>query len=336
MKKALLCIIITAMLLSCCFMFAPHVSAQTNDVKILSYTYYVDSLGILVVVGEIQNTGSNILSNIIITGTAFDPDGAALRDSYAPIYGNNILPQEKAPFLLQFANPQNSIDGTWNFVSIGKIELAVGQASVTNVYQYPDLKIIELSSYIDSTSSQRGAYWATGKVENIGSQNAQNIVVYGIFYNKDGDVIGVGYTDTLTPYTLSPGDTASFNVAPWDLNVSQASADKQVASYKMLVQVEGPTRDDGNVPTLTPGPTPGNSPTPLSSQNSNDTSSGINEWLLYIAVIIIVVIAIVAAYITFPRRKAPVNKKAKGKNLHSKSPSKKLQRQVSLPLLVMF
>ena len=42
---------------------------QKGNVKILNYSYYLDSLGLIVVVGEVQNQGTNTLTSVILTGS---------------------------------------------------------------------------------------------------------------------------------------------------------------------------------------------------------------------------------------------------------------------------
>ncbi len=56
--------------------------SQTQNIKIVSYTYYIDNLGYLDVVGEVQNVGSNTVTSVILTGTVYSSDGTDQADSY--------------------------------------------------------------------------------------------------------------------------------------------------------------------------------------------------------------------------------------------------------------
>ena len=142
------------MLMSSCLILVPHVSAQTSEVKILSYSYYIDNLGILDVVGEVQNVGPNVLTSTTLTGSVFsggvdqaDASCFVGLEQYAVEY---LAPNQKAPFYMEFYSPSNSADSNANWYSIGAVSivLTVSQANWTSSYQYPDLKVTSQSSSI--------------------------------------------------------------------------------------------------------------------------------------------------------------------------------------------
>lgn len=339
MKKTLVYTVVILTLLSLSVAMMPHVSAVEGiqSIKILSYSHYIDSLGILNVVGEIQNTGSSTVNNIFIVGSVKGADGSEIAQSQCRVSGQYILPQQKASFLMEFSQSPSGL-GAWATTPFSSIELTLVQATPTNQHQYSDFTLSDLSYYIDNNGNSSGVYWATGKITNTGNQNAQGVQVFATFYNSSGTVIGVGYTDskTLSPTTLSPGDIATFKVGPWDLNMYEVSENRKVTDYSILVQVSGPIiNDTGTAPTVPPTATigPSSSPPPTNS-DGNPINSSSNEWLVDIAIIIIVIVAIVAAIITFPRRKAPENKKLKSKKVPSKLPPKRPQSQTGLPYFV--
>jgi hypothetical protein len=340
MKKALIYTVVIFTLLSLSVAMIPHVSAVEGlqNIKILSYTHYIDSLGVLDVVGEIQNTGSTTVTNVYLLGTVNGPDGSQIEQSHAIVSAQFIVPQQKASFLMEFAQSPNGL-GQWRTTQFSTITLVVAQATPTNQHGYSDFSFSNLSYYIDNSVNSSGVYWATGKVTNTGNQNAQGVTIYATYYNASGAVIGVGNTDskTLTPTTLSPGGTATFKVGPWDLNMYEVSSDRKVANYNLFVQVTGPIiNDTGAPPTVPPTATIGAASSPPPTQNSggNPISSSSNQWLIYIAIIIIVIVAVVAAIVTRPRRKAPENKKLKNKKVPPKSQQKKPLRQASLSFSV--
>ncbi len=85
MKKILVSFLILLAVCSLSLTLVPGAHSQTSNVKILSYSYYIDSAGYFDVVGEVQNTGSNTLSQVVLTGTVFSSDGTAQSNSYAQI-----------------------------------------------------------------------------------------------------------------------------------------------------------------------------------------------------------------------------------------------------------
>jgi hypothetical protein len=69
MKKSVLYVFIALTLVSLGLAIVPTVFSQTQNIKIVSYTYYLDNAGILDVVGQVQNVGSNAVDPVILTGT---------------------------------------------------------------------------------------------------------------------------------------------------------------------------------------------------------------------------------------------------------------------------
>ena len=49
--------------------------SQIANIEVLDYSFYIDSLGYLVVVGQIQNTGSTTVESVIVVGIVSSFDG---------------------------------------------------------------------------------------------------------------------------------------------------------------------------------------------------------------------------------------------------------------------
>ena len=212
---------------------------QKGNVKILDYSYYIDSLGLIVVVGEVQNQGTNTLTSVILTGSIVSRDGIYQSNSYTiigipPAEITYLNSQQKAPFYMDFYPPQNSPDGTWNSIDIASINLQVAQANATANYQYPDLTITSKQSSIGSTTDDKGVFWVNGNIQNTGSQTASNITVFGTFYNSTGATVAVGYGNTVA--SLSPSGSASFKLGAFDLNQTGIPASKKITDYSLLIQ----------------------------------------------------------------------------------------------------
>ena len=216
---------------------------QKGNVKILDYSYYIDSLGLIVVVGQVQNQGSNTVISVIITGSIVSRDGNDQSSSYTiigvpPAEIAYLNPQQKAPFYMDFYPPQTSPDRTWNSIDIASVNLQVAQANATGKYQYPDLTITNKQSSIGSTTDDKGVFWVNGNIQNTGSQTASNITVFGTFYNSTGATIAVGYGNTVA--SLSPSGSASFKLGAFDLNQTGIPASKKITDYSLLINVQAP------------------------------------------------------------------------------------------------
>ncbi len=360
MRKSIVYFVVVLTLLSIGLVSVPSVHSQTQNIKILTYSWYVDSTGFLEVVGEVQNVGPNTINPVILVGSVYSPDQTDLSDSYCQVYVAYLAPQQKAPFSMPFPPPSSSQDITgtgtgtqaWDPSQIGSVSLSVATANATTSYQYPDLTITSNSHTIGTSGDLRGAYLVNGKIENTGTQTATNLTVVASFYNSSGTVIAVGYTDWLTPASLDPSKTLNFQVAAFDLNETGASTANTVTSYYLLVQTQGPVLQ-GNTPIITPNPNSGssssssttNSPTaaPTNSPSEGTTSSpttsstpvnagshsnnASNTTTIY-AIVIVVVIAAVAGAILALRKRAPPKTVKQVKKSKTIKEVKKAKKQV--------
>ena len=314
MKKSLavgLLIILTISSLS--LILIPGAHSQVESVKILNYSYYVDSAGFLDVVGEIQNIGANTVNPVVLTGTATTLEGEQ-NPSYTRAWVVDLVPQQKAPFYMEFSPPQGTTG--WFSEDVGDISLSVAMANATSDYLYPDLTITSSSGGVSHTGNFNGAYVVNGVIKNAGTQSASNVSVVGTFFNSTGAVVGVGYIDQLTPSVLEPSKSLSFQVAAFDLNQSIVPAALQIKSYSLLVQVESPILH-GAAPQPTPYTGSGSSggsqnPTPTSAASSgipsgnsdtDGTDSQSNNTIIYAAVIAVAIVAVAATLLVLKKRR---------------------------------
>ena len=224
---------------------APHAKAQTTQATILSYSWYTSQVttqtlatyyGDLVVVGEVENTGTTPLSTVSIHGDAYNSSGLVYL-GYADLIGvPELLPGQKAPFYMDFYPEESPCDTQAWVSSVTSVTLQLGAVVSTNQTQYSGLTIPtdSLSSYTSS-----GAYTVTGSIENDGDQTVGHVWVLVTYYNSSGTVIGMNCTNYLDPSgSLSPGNAVAFTAIPSD-NTAQMSS--QIANYALLVESD-PTR----------------------------------------------------------------------------------------------
>ncbi len=195
MRKSTVYFFVVLTLLSLGLTLVPRAFSQTQDIKIVSYSYYIDQWGDLDVVGEVQNVGPNTVNPVILTGSVYNTNKVDQADSNCPVWVLDLIPQQEAPFYMEFPQPSSSPDGTWRSVDISRIDLTVAEAKPTSSYQYPDLKITSSKASISTSAGLEGAYVVNGIIQNTGSQTAQNITVVGAFYNSTGTVVAVSYTN---------------------------------------------------------------------------------------------------------------------------------------------
>lgn len=294
MEKRVMCFIIAIVIISLTFSSIPRILSQTDAIKVVSYSYYVDNSGALDVTGEIQNVGANTIASVDLRGSIIDDTGADVSDSFTTAWVAYIVPQQKAPFIMEFPPPQD--DNTWEPGDVANVQLTVAQANATSQYQYPDLKITKSTPSIGTSGDYNGAYGVSGEIKNTGSQTATNLTVVAEFYNSTGSTVGVGYTTYLTPTNLAPSATTTFQIYALDLNQSQVPSYLKISSYSLLVQTQLPILQ-GSAPSVTPYQGSGS---PVSGTGSSAKSLN----LTLIAVIaVVVVLAVVGAIVMLKRRK---------------------------------
>ena len=273
--------------------------ADSSEAQVLSYSWYVapsttttaQYIGDLIVVGEIKDVGSNPLSRVIVTGTAYNASGGALASSESPVFSTFLLPGQKAPFYLDFI-PESSVSQDQSWVPfVTNVTVAVVLVEDSNQTANTGLQIPagSVSAAPDST----GTYSVTGAVQNIGTQASGQVWVVSTFYNASGTVVGLNYTDYLTS-SLSPGDIARFTATPID----NAAISSSIANYSLLVQYLP------FIAQATPTATT-SSPTPLSTQSTQPTASSapLSSGSIYAIVIVVVVILVVLVAIVLFRKR---------------------------------
>ncbi len=250
-----------------------QVSQVTTNIKVLSYSWYVNTAGDLIVVGEVQNTGTSILSSVSLTAAVYGSGTTELVSATGMPYVNDSLPQQKAPFYIDCGNPGAGAGLTAS--SVSNVEFTITNAPTTQSQQYQGLQI-------DHTFNETlgGSYIVTGVVFNNGNQTAKGINVVGTFYNSAGKVVAVGFVKSSV--ALIPGNQTVFSVSEFDPTTSLAS---QISNYSLLIQTS----------------TLQNSLS--TSSSSSPTSSSGSSVLIYIVVGIVVIVVVAAASLIFLRKR---------------------------------
>jgi hypothetical protein len=298
LKKIVASVILVILVISAfAALSAPNAKAQTTDAAILSYKWYTSPtntvlagyIGDLVVVGEVENTGTTTLGTIYIYGEALNSSGNVLNEVDYPVLAVPLLPGYKAPFYADF-NPVQSVTQDNSYTSsVTNVTLRVSIADATNQTVYQNLSTNSLSGFDNS-----GVYTVTGNVINNGSLTADNVWVATTFYDASEKVIGMNYTGYLST-ALAPDSEVPFIASPTD---NSASLSNDVKSYAVLVEYVStsppPTSHTGS-----PTPTPNNSPS--SSSKPKQTPTPVNSLVTYGAVSAVVVIVVVLAVLMLLR-----------------------------------
>ena len=311
MKKILIGLVLVILIVSSVSLLsAPRVKADSSEAKILSYSWYVapststlaQSIGDLIVVGEVQNVGTNTLGNVIVGAEAYNDSGGFEGSAQFAAFVTYLNPGQKAPFYLDFApeiTDPTTYDPSWAS-SVTNVTLHLLSASDSAQTQYSGLTI---PAGTVSVSNTTGTYTLTGTVQNTGDQTTGRVWVVTTFYNGSGTVVSLNYTGTYISQSLTPGKSVTFTATPVD-NTAQLTS--SIANYSILIQSD-PTPTATSTPAASATPTVQPSTSPTSSSQTTPTASslfGISASLISEAAIIAVVIVVIilAAFMLLRRR----------------------------------
>jgi hypothetical protein len=79
---------------------------NTRDINLISSSSYMDSIGSLHVVGELQNTSPEPRKFVEMVATLRDPSGNILDSDFTYSNVELLRPGEKSPFDITFSNEQ--------------------------------------------------------------------------------------------------------------------------------------------------------------------------------------------------------------------------------------
>jgi hypothetical protein len=246
------------------------VQAAYTGVTVLSHSSYVNSNGHFIVVGEVQNTGNHVLGNVSLDVAVSASNGSQFLSGATMAYVNDFLPQQKAPFYIDFDEIEfNTIPDAITF------SFNVSNHPPTNYIQYPDL-----SSIVTINGIVNEVYVVSGSITNNGVETANDVKVVGTYYNDEGTVVAVGVVILKGP--LAPNTSVNFTVTEFDAAPKLVT---KISDYSLLVQT---STEQFNLPSSM-------SPTP-----STDSSG--SSWLVYVGVSAVAIVVVVFVVLVFLRK----------------------------------
>jgi hypothetical protein len=137
-----------------------------------------------------------------------------------------------------------------------------------------------------------GNYTVSGIIQNTGDQSVEDVALASTFYNSNGTVIAVSFTDLGA--TLVPRQPTTFEVTPWD---NTATLSSEIENYTILIQSIPVT------PTTTPEQTTQPTSSPSGSPNPTQNPGIMTSIPTYaIVIVVIAVVAIIAGLMLLRRR----------------------------------
>jgi hypothetical protein len=217
--------------------------------------------------------GGYILSLVSLNALVYASDGTEIVSGSTTAYASYLLPQQKAPFYIDFGNP--GADSNSIYSSVSYVDFTVSNAPTTKDSEYAGLSLNPVFSGV-----VEGTYIVLGAINNIGNQTADSIRLVGTYYNSAGTVVAVGFNNING--SLTPNNSTEFTVSEFDATPNLVA---QISNYSLLVQTS--TLQN----TLS-----ASSPSPSSS--SFDSSR-----LIYPVVVTVVIVVIAVMVLAFLKRR---------------------------------
>jgi hypothetical protein len=210
--------------------------------------------GDLVAVGELQNVAQPTLGYAYVTGYAYvnETEVAIAQRQFMETFCSGT----KGSFYLDF-QPDDSITGDLSWVAnVTDVAVYVSYVYNTDLDMYQGLTVSSQGALDNS-----GVYTVIGSVENTGSETIGDVRVVTTFYNTNGTVVSLNYTEVLSD-SLAPGSSKTFVAIPVD-----SFPGDEIANYTAMVQSTIQMPDTTTSPTSTPTPTstPSATATPTST-----------------------------------------------------------------------
>lgn len=196
-----------------------------NDIIISeNHTPFIDSLGMLHIVGEVYNKGDNTYELVQITAYLYDENNTVIDVISWNVLTNYLLPHSKAPFDIIVA-----LD---NISSVASYKLEITDFDEV---QTPGqaLEIVSCSDNVDSL----GIMNVVCEVKNNGSKTSTSTQLTVTAYDENGNVVEVGLAYT-EPSSIEPGKKASGEVLLVN-NVEKISNYVVVVDSEEYVQIDG-------------------------------------------------------------------------------------------------
>jgi hypothetical protein len=298
LKKTIAFLIIIALILPALSAFtASTVKAQgsTSEAQVVSYRSYAapsntvlaSAAGDLIVVGEVQNVGSNVISNITVQGVGLSSTGQTLATVVTQAFVYDMLPGQKAPFYLDLS-VGSTTQGQNLASSVSSFNISVTSVTDTFERQYTGLKIPDpgLTGILDPTT---GTYTAVGTIVNNGTQTTGRVWAVVSFYDSAGKFVSFNYTNFLSD-SLRPSDATRFLAVPAD---DTADLSNQIVTSTATIDSLTNSQTTSGQPTSSPTATP-------------STSSMQFPTLPVIVVVVIVVGAVASLMLLRRRQKLPL------------------------------
>lgn len=186
-----------------------------GEVSIENDQKYVDTDGLLHIVGEIENNTSMPLNQIKISVLLIDDNGNEVKSVEGETVSNVVMPETKGAFDILIKNVKGE-------------NISNYQLSLDYNLTEPKNQVIEISNTVLTKDINNNTV-ITGVLENKGDITANMIRIIATLYDRDGNVVTVSESYT-KPDFLRAGDNSNFIIPFHEKSQSIQAVDYSIAA----------------------------------------------------------------------------------------------------------
>lgn len=196
----------------------PDTPTQIDSVIILTKTGYLNTeSGLPTIVGEVKNTGTTTVKNVLVEGRFLCNDGNVINNDqpypailYAYAEISVLEPGAVSPF--KIVMPSDFPDFSYVLSQVRKFDASVVNMTRTSEAPYRDYQFTNVSGGIVNVAGPLEPahyhYVLTGTITNNGSATLDGINVVATFYRPEGPMA----VEYVVVQPLDPGEAASFTI----------------------------------------------------------------------------------------------------------------------------
>jgi LysM repeat protein len=173
--------------------------------------------GTLWFLGEVNNPGSEALTEVVVEAALFDGAGVLLAREAAFTQLDVVPPKQSVPFALLFETPPSSF-AQYQVVAVSGVPIS------DQSRYYFDLEAIDLQGFPEGAATYR----LKGQLRNYGSADAESIRLVAVAYDKENKVLAQRQAE-LAVTVIKAGAATPFEI---DLIITEGVVDH----YNIMVE----------------------------------------------------------------------------------------------------
>lgn len=192
---------------------APTPTAIVPSVHVRSYRMFPDSIGDLIVAGEIENTTNKPVYDVKVIAKFYNGAGAFVATDYTYVLFDLTDPGQRTPFRLYLSNAP---------ADVARVDLTLNLGTAFLTYRY--------AAVISQQARNNSGVEVFGEVQNVAAKDLKYTKVVVTFYDSAGAVYDTDYSYAAINQ-IPPGSTSTYQVSTFDSQLAGLAYSVQAQGY---------------------------------------------------------------------------------------------------------